>query len=279
LVTAIEQDDVDRVVTHLRTIAGALGQTFPAPDGDTNVTDAGRKLLDLLIIDYFKLSLPTIFQLLRATGVVTQTFVPKGRGVRHSSKSGSTTISSRLPFGPARQGERDPGLGGGAVRVPDHRRMIMEAANSRGFRAHIERPDGDLAAGYLDPQQAEVADYALDVILFEAPLGDTFVELGAKLLELPGDNPGFALQPLVTRQLDIPLSEDVHFEADTNVDQLFGILFRPGETPTVRFPFAAETVRPQATVALTVAPATPKSCSAAQTRAGSRSAARRRRSP
>src|SRR4029079_6544456 len=52
----------------------------PAPDGDTNVTDAGRKLLDLLIIDYFKLSLPTIFQLLRATGVVTQTFVTEGPG-------------------------------------------------------------------------------------------------------------------------------------------------------------------------------------------------------
>jgi len=259
LVTAIEQDDVDRVVTHLRTIAGALGQTFPAPDGDTNVTDAGRKLLDLLIIDYFKLSLPTIFQLLRATGVVTQTFVPEGPGR-------PAFIEKRVHYDQFPAFLSDPlgkvkeilGWAAAQFGFPIIAGMIMEAANSRGFRAHIERPDGDLAAGYLDPQQAEVADYALDVILFEAPLGDTFVELGAKLLELPGDNPGFALQPLVTRQLDIPLSEDVHFEADTNVDQLFGILFRPGETPTVRFPFAAETVRPQATVALTVAPATPK---------------------
>ncbi|HEY7375373.1 MAG TPA: DUF6603 domain-containing protein, partial [Polyangia bacterium] len=129
----------------------------------------------------------------------------------------------------------------------------------RGIRAHLHAPDEATGNGFLGDANLDPEQGALTAAFMDGIVAGQFVELGFTLMNLPGANPGFILQPLIPDKFTVPLGRDFSIETKTNVGSTaFGILVRPLSGLELKYPGAPGTPAPAASVDLTFAPAQPR---------------------
>jgi hypothetical protein len=257
----------DGAVPDVGPLLSALGQfeqvvingSLKAPDG-TDQTDAGARLFELLVADYLAIALPTVFRVLKISGVITTTPVPPA-GTRPAF------VETRLNYGAIPKLLTSPdaivkaafawGTSNFAFGLLAH--WLLEFAGARGFRAQIEEPSDAEVEGYQIDQSPEEPGLAVNVAFAEGMLGTAPFEVGVSLLNFPDDtNPGFIIQPLLPEQVTLPLPHDFRIEASANVAKTFGLIVRPLVPLELRYPFEAGTPSPTATMALVFAPTTPR---------------------
>ena len=238
-------------------MGGDLGDGFPTPDGTVDGSGA-RRLVDLLLIDYLRSTVPTVFSILSAAGIVEITFTPAPapllgflkRTIHYDAiatffENPTNVVKAAFKWGTSE-------FSFDAVAE-----ALALFLSRRGYDTELIRPDEDLADGYLDAQTTVDLDSALRVAFVRGPLGGAEFEAGATLIQLPGDPPGMIIQPSVPSHLDLDLGGGLRIIADSNVSQTFGLLVRPGTSDvTLRYPFDQGGAAPAASAALVFAPAT-----------------------
>ncbi len=254
ILQAIENDDVDGLVSALFGLGQALGAGFPTPDGVVN-SGAGKRLVDLLITDYLSANLPTVFSALRATGVVETTSHPaQGTTPAYVERSMAYDQIADFLSNPLDLVKSVVAWGEANFLFSLIADYLMEFLVSRGFHAHLEKPDPTNAGAYLDQQGTEPQSGGLVVDFVQTVIGGAAVDAGVELLALPAPNPGFVIQPLIPSQIDVTLGGNVSVQAASNVAQTFGLIVRPGADISLRYPFEQGTAAPSASVSLVFSP-------------------------
>ncbi len=255
----------------LRDLLASIRGLSDAPagvDGSAFLVDVTRALTDLLLIDYLAERVPSLYRLLRITGVI--------REEEHEAGGGRPTfVRSRLHWDELPRILRDPSLvpervyGWGTpeldfTAIADD---LLELFASLGLAPRIARSARTRRDGY-QPDQEDV-DRAINLMLvvplFETVVAGAAVEVGFAIIELPSEGgrpPGIIIEPFVPSEVgaSFALGDDLTLavRAGSEIAATFGLLVRP-DGLDVRYPFQPGRPFPSAGFGMTLAytPAAP----------------------
>jgi hypothetical protein len=253
-----DEPDVNDLVGALKDVYNALSTNLPEPDGGSS-SDIGLRLIEVLLADYLASTLPSVYNVLRTIGLIQAVPV-------NATAQRPAFLETRFDYDAIPRFLTTPAdvikalVAWGASDYAFWRisEWLLEFLVARGIRAHLHAPDDDTADGFIGDSNLDPEHGALTAVFMDGLVEGQFIELGFTLMNLPGADPGFILQPLIPKEITIPLGGDFSIDAKTNVTDLFGVLIRPSGLE-VKYPFApGSTAVPTASVDLSFSPAQPR---------------------
>jgi hypothetical protein len=239
------------LLTKARATYQAVSGLTQAPAGvdpAAFLAEVPRRMVDLLLVDYTAAALPSLYQAMKAVGVI---------GLEAHGRDGD-----RPPYAcPRMHFERVRDLIDDPMSIPrfvygwgeDDLDTVTLLANLRELLEHthglvsLGSAPADLVEGYLGFGAPRTA---LTLRVFQTVVADVPVEVAFVLLPLPaeGDHkPGLILQPVVPPAIsaghDLGNGLSLRVRPAADLSALFGIVLRPGEV-SARYPLAPGTELP-----------------------------------
>lgn len=263
--TAGEVADLLARVVDVHDALGGL-TTTPAgvdvADAPAFLEDFGKRLLELLFVEYLATNQTVAFNVLEAIGAIELERTPETPGRpsilrRHFTPEGlrrtlrdPTSILERV------YGWRTRELDFGKLS-----RHVAEGLSALGLEGvQLSRPPRDVARGLVVPDGAPARRLRPSILIpvIHTAFGDTVLEIGFRIHDLPGTPTkpaGLAIEPMLPdglttvggAHLEVPLGDRVvlTLRAGTDLGSKLAIVLRPDEL-TVRYPFAPGEALPEA---------------------------------
>ena len=282
-VDALSDDpQIEEVLALLDTAAGvyrALDDLDTTPAGvepDEFLADLAERVLELLLVDYLTIAVPTVYNTFAALGVIEREYHP-------ATPTRPGYVHNRLRFEVFGEILADPpsllthGLRMGTDdllfdRIARHEAELLQAIGINGVAIARLDPDRAGVPGGHRPRRRRGARHASGRAVASL-VGDLLLEVGFAVSELPPDassHAGLILEPLVpdlggitttpTGDLQVPLGDRVVMQVRPGIDlsKRVGLVVRPGDVD-VQYPFAPGESMPDTGygVAFTFKPPTP----------------------
>ncbi len=244
------------VLGEVTTLYQAFKGITSAPEGVDAAafsSEIGRRLFELLLMDYLSEALPLTYSALLTIGIITEenvdeTEVRPGFLLRRFQWDEIPKVVTDPASIPARV------YGWGTDDLDFHRLTghLLGIFLALDLPAYIGRVDEKLGSGFQDLPDyfSPSIEWGLKIPVLLDNIGGKEIEVGLALMELPAQNgkpAGLILQPLASPQIgeSIDITDHLRLElrAGSDVSKTFGVLLRPGDL-SVKFPFQQGAVLP-----------------------------------
>jgi hypothetical protein len=244
------------------TIKGIMQVPDGVTEGQAFLSEIGKRLFELLLADYLAAKLPAFYNLLLALGIIelenhaASATRPGYIRTRIRLERISSIISD-----PKSMQKLIYGWGTNNFQFDPLAQYLQDLILSIGFPSSVERADRSLSRGYQKNMTSisKPINTLLKIPIFDTNVEGIPIEASIALLELPAEGdklPGIIIQLLIPQGIgnESEINENLTFRIRPGSDfsSIFGILIRPNEPISVRYPFQSNSSPPSTNLGVSI---------------------------